>query len=390
MNAFMPPTRLLMGPGPSNVAPEVLAAQARSTIGHLDPDFTQLMELIKEQLRLAFRTVNRITFPLSAPASLAMEMALVTLLEPGDKAVVAQNGVFGGRMADIARRAGAEVRLVSCEWGRPVDLDAVRAAIRESPEAKLLAFVHAETSTGAWSDAAALCEMAREAGMLSIVDTVTGLGGIPVLVGEWQADVVYSGTQKCLSAPPGLAPITFSERAVATAKTRKSPIQSWFLDLNLMLGYWDGEGGRSYHHTAPVNALYGLHESLTRLLGEGLETTWGRHLAAHEWLAERLQELGFVFVVEKEFRLPQLNTVWLPEHMEDAPVRRRLLDEFGIEIGGGLGPLAGRIWRIGLMGETCRIENVNRLADAIATILPQRSRATTLRCNQIERTLNCG
>lgn len=359
-----------MGPGPSNVAPEVLAAQARPTIGHLDPGFVRLMELIKDQLRLVFQTGNRVTFPLSAPASLAMEMALVTLLQPGETAIIAQNGVFGGRMADIARRAGAEVRLVSCEWGKPVDPDAVRAAIRETPRAKLLAFVHAETSTGARSDAETLCSIANEAGMLTVVDTVTGLGGIPVLVDQWQADVVYSGTQKCLSAPPGLAPITFSERAVAAVRARNSPVQSWFLDLGLMLGYWDGEGGRSYHHTAPVNALYGLHESLSRLLAEGLEAAWARHRAAHERLVERLEEMGFAFVVDAEHRLPQLNTVWVPEGVEDAPARRRLLEEFGIEIGGGLGPLAGRIWRIGLMGETCRIENVDRLADAIGAILP--------------------
>ncbi|WP_353644860.1 alanine--glyoxylate aminotransferase family protein [Mesorhizobium sp. WSM2239] len=370
MNAFSPPPRLLMGPGPSNVAPEVLAAQAKPTIGHLDPGFVKLMGIIKDQLRLALRTENRVTFPLSAPASLAMEMALVTLLERGDTAIVAQNGVFGGRMAEIARRAGAEVRLVSGEWGKPVDPEAVRAAIREAPRAKLVAFVHAETSTGARSDAATLCGLARGAGMLSVVDTVTGLGGIPVLVDEWQADVVYSGTQKCLSAPPGLAPITFSEGAVAAVKSRRTPIQSWFLDLGLMLGYWDGEHGRSYHHTAPVNALYSLHESLRRLLDEGLETAWARHRAAHERLAERLDELGFAFVVDREHRLPQLNTVWVPEGLDDASARRRLLDEFGIEIGGGLGPLAGRIWRIGLMGETCRMENVDRLAGAIAMILP--------------------
>jgi alanine-glyoxylate transaminase/serine-glyoxylate transaminase/serine-pyruvate transaminase len=370
MNAFLPPPRLLMGPGPSNVAPEVLAAQAWPTVGHLDPCFVKLMELVKDQLRFAFRTANRVTFPLSAPASLAMEMALVTLLEPGDTAIIAQNGVFGGRMADIARRAGAEVRLVSGEWGKPVDPEAVCAAIRGATHARLLAFVHAETSTGARSDAATLCGLAREVGMLSVVDTVTGLGGIPVLVDEWQADVVYSGTQKCLSAPPGQAPITFSEGAVAAVKSRTSPIQSWFLDLNLMLGYWDGERGRSYHHTAPVNALYGLHESLSRLIDEGLETAWARHRAAHERLVERLEALGFAFVVDKDHRLPQLNAVWVPEGIEDALARRRLLDDFGIEIGGGLGPLAGRIWRIGLMGETCRTENVDRLADAIAAILP--------------------
>ena len=368
MNALSPPIRLLMGPGPSNVAPEVRAALAQPTIGHLDPDFIALMERIKDQLRAAFKTSNRVTFPLSAPASLAMEMALVNLLEPGDTAIVAQNGVFGGRMADIVGRAGSKVELIAGEWGKPVDPEAVRAAIKANPHAKLVAFVHAETSTGACSDAATLCRLAGEAGMLSVVDTVTGLGGVPVLVDEWKADVVYSGTQKCLSAPPGLAPITFSDNAVAAVKARKTPVQSWFLDLNLMLGYWDGEGARSYHHTAPVNALYGLYESLRRLLAEGLDAAWDRHRTTHAYLAERLEALGFSFVVDRAYRLPQLNTVWIPEGVEDAPSRRRLLDDYRIEIGGGLGPLAGRIWRVGLMGETCRPENVDRLAEAIAAI----------------------
>lgn len=376
MNAFTPPLRLLMGPGPSNVSAEVAAALAQPTIGHLDPAFIALMEQIKDQLRAAFQTKNRMTFPLSAPASLAMEMALVTLLEPGDTAIIAQNGVFGGRRADIARRAGADVKLVAVEWGKPVDPLAVRAAIGETPHAKLLGFVHAETSTGACSDAATLCRLAREAGMLSVVDTVTGLGGVPVAVDEWGADIVYSGTQKCLSAPPGLAPITFSDNAVAAVKARKTPVQSWFLDLNLILGYWDGEGARSYHHTAPVNALYGLHESLRRLLDEGLDAAWARHKDTHSYLAERLEALGFEFVVDPASRLPQLNTVWIPEGVEDAPTRKRLLDDYGIEIGGGLGPLAGKIWRIGLMGESSRRENVDRLCDAIeALVEPRQVRA---------------
>jgi len=366
--AFAPPVRLLMGPGPSNVASEVAAAQAKPTIGHLDHAFVELMEQIKDQLRAAFQTRNRMTFPLSAPASLAMEMALINLLEPGDTAIIAQNGVFGGRMADIARRARAEVVLVAGEWGKPVDPQAVLAAIADNPHAKLLAFVHAETSTGACSDAATLCRLAADAGMLSIVDAVTSLAGVPVAVDAWQTDIVYSGTQKCLSAPPGLAPITFSERAVAAVKARKTPVQSWFLDLNLLLAYWDGEGARSYHHTAPVNALFGLHESLRRLLSEGLETAWRRHREVHEHLADRLEALGFAFVVDPAHRLPQLNTVWIPEGIEDAPTRRQLLDEFGIEIGGGLGPLAGKIWRVGLMGETCRRHNVDRLVEALSAL----------------------
>jgi alanine-glyoxylate transaminase / serine-glyoxylate transaminase / serine-pyruvate transaminase len=371
---FEPPIRVLMGPGPSNVGQAVLNAQARSTIGHLDPEFSKLMDDVKGQLRLAFRTGNRVTFPLSAPASLAMEMALVNLLEPGDTVIIAQNGVFGGRMADIARRAGATVELVAGEWGKPVDPEAVRSAIRQAPRAKLLAFVHAETSTGVRSDAAALCALARAAGMLTVVDAVTSLGGIPVLADEWQADIIYSGTQKCLSAPPGLAPITFSDRAVACVTARKIPVQSWFLDLSLMLGYWDGEGGRSYHHTAPVNAIYGLHESLRRLHAEGLEAAWRRHGETHDYLANRFEELGLEFLVLEDCRLPQLNAVLIPDGVEDAPFRRRLLDDFGIEIGGGLGPLAGRVWRIGLMGETCRRQNVDQLADALTAMLGRNAR----------------
>lgn len=369
------PDRLLMGPGPSNTAPAVLAAAAQPTIGHLDPVFQALMEEIKELLRYAFQTRNPMTFPVSAPASLAMEAALVNLLQPGDTAIIAQNGVFGGRMADIAGRAGAQVVHLQFEWGAPVDVDAVVAAVRDNPQAKVLGFVHAETSTGVASDAPALCAVAREAGLLSVVDTVTGLAGIPVAVDDWGADIVYSGSQKCLGVPPGLAPITFSKRAVATIEAREHKVQSWFCDLNLVLGYWSGQGGRSYHHTAPVNALYGLHEGLTALRAEGLEASWARHRACHDRLAQGLARLRLDFLVPAEHRLPQLNTVRVPDGIDEAAVRATLLERHGIEVGAGLGALAGKVWRIGLMGHTAQPENVDRLLDALADALADQQAA---------------
>lgn len=368
---FKAPERLLMGPGPSNVAPEVLAASAQTTIGHLDPAFQAMMEEVKDLLRYAFQTKNAVTFPISAPASLAMESGLVNVLEPGDTAIIAQNGVFGGRMADIVGRCGATCVLVETDWGKPVDLDKVAEAIKAHPEAKLLGFVHAETSTGAESDAASLAKMASDAGMLSLMDTVTGLGGVPVRVDDWGVDITYSGTQKCLSVPPGLAPFTLSERAIEAVEARKTKVQSWFNDLNLVLGYWKSGGGgaRSYHHTAPVNALYGLHEGLRRLQEEGLEAAWARHAAAHEQLAKGLQGLELSFVVDAPYRLPQLNSVWVPEGVDDAATRATLLNDHGIEIGAGLGPFAGKVWRIGLMGETAREENVGRLLGALSKVL---------------------
>ncbi|WP_417685811.1 pyridoxal-phosphate-dependent aminotransferase family protein [Roseibium sp.] len=368
------PNRLLMGPGPSNVSPAVLKALAQPTIGHLDPAFQSLMEDVKEQLRRVFRTKNEMTFPISAPASLAMEAALVNLLEPGDTAIIAQNGVFGGRMADIAKRAGAKVVPLSFEWGKPVCPETVAETVQLHPEAKLLAFVHAETSTGVCSDAERLCSIAHDAGILSVVDTVTGLGGIPVNVDEWKADVVYSGTQKCLSVPPGLAPITFSERAIEAIKARRTQVQSWFCDLNLVLGYWSGTGGRSYHHTAPVNAIYGLHRGLSDLLEEGLEASWIRHRALHDRLADALQELGLEFLVDEAHRLPQLNTVLVPHDIDEAFVRAELLNKHDIEIGAGLGNLAGKVWRIGLMGQTARPESVERLVDMLGHVLTEAGR----------------
>ncbi len=369
VTSFQAPKRLLLGPGPTNSDPAVLEAMSQATIGHLDPDFQRLMEEVKSQLRLLFQTKNAMTFPISAPASLAMEAGLVNLLERGEKAIIAQNGVFGGRMADIVRRAGAELVHLEFEWGKPIDVDEVSKAIQAHPDAKVLGFVHAETSTGVQSDAAMLCQMALDAGLLSLVDTVTGLGGIDVNVDEWGADVVYSGTQKCLGVPPGLAPITFSERAISKIQSRTTPVQSWFSDLNLVLGYWSGDGARSYHHTAPVNALYGLHEGLRLALEEGLQSRITRHRAAYEHLSQGLTELELDFVVDAQFRLPQLNVIKVPEGVDEALVRTRMLNEFDIEIGAGLGSMAGKIWRIGLMGPNANRDSVDQVLEGLRQIL---------------------
>lgn len=367
--SFLPPDRLLLGPGPSDVSSRVLQALARPTIGHLDPAFVGMMDELKALLRRAFRTENRLTIPVSAPGSAGMEACFVNLVEPGDTVIVCQNGVFGGRMRENVLRIGATPVMVEDPWGRAVDPDKVRAAIAANPQASVLAFVHAETSTGARSDAQLLCSLAREAGMLSIVDAVTSLGGIPLEVDGWGIDAIYSGSQKCLSAPPGIAPLSFSERALARLKARKTPVQSWFLDLSLVMNYWEGEGARSYHHTAPINALYGLHEALLMLDEEGLEAAWARHQANHERLRDGLQALGLELLVAENERLPQLNAVRVPAGVDEAAVRRRLLNEHNIEIGAGLGALAGKIWRIGLMGHSSQPAKVDRVLGALASVL---------------------
>jgi len=358
MPYFMPPARRLMGPGPSDVPERVLAAMARPTIGHLDPAFQGFMEELKGGLRRLFRTENRMTFPLSGPGTAAMESCLANLLEPGDSFVVCRNGAFGARLADMAHRLGAEVVTVDGEWGMPPDPQAAEAALDATPQARVFAFVHAETSTGARADAEALCSVARAHDCLVVVDTVTSVGGIPVEIDGWGADAVYAGTQKCLSCPPGLAPVSFSERAVERVKARRIPVASWFHDLGLIADYWDGEGGRSYHHTAPVNALYGLAEAVAILEEEGLEAVWSRHEEMHRRFAAGLEAMGLELLVAPAARLPQLNTVKVPDGVDEAAVRRHLLERFGLEIGAGLGPLAGRVWRIGLMGASARLDNV--------------------------------
>lgn len=369
MPAFVPPQRLLLGPGPSNVAPRVLQALAQPSIGHLDPQFVAMMDETKALLRRAFLTENALTVPVSAPGSAGMETCFVNLIEPGDTVIVCQNGVFGGRMKENVLRVGATPVMVQDDFGKPVDLDKAQAALKANPGAKALAFVHAETSTGARSDAQALCALAREYGALSIVDAVTSLAGIELRVDAWGCDAIYSGSQKCLSAPAGLSPISFGERAVAALKARKSPVQSWFLDLSLVMAYWQGEGARAYHHTAPINMLYALHEALTAVHEEGLEKAWARHQTNHQRLRDGLQEMGLDLLVAEAARLPQLNAVRIPDGVEDLPVRKRLLDEFNIEIGAGLGALAGKIWRIGLMGTNSRPEAVDAVLAALKTVL---------------------
>ena len=367
-HSFKPPKRTLMGPGPSDVPQRVLDAMARPTIGHLDPAFVGMMEEIKTLLRYAFQTQNELTFPVSGPGSVGMETCFVNLLEPGDKVIVCRNGVFGGRMIENVERCGAVAVVVEDTWGAAVDPNKLEDALKANPDTKIVAFVHAETSTGAQSDAKTLVEIAHRHNCLTIVDAVTSLGGTPLLVDEWGIDAIYSGSQKCLSCTPGLSPISFSSRAVERVKQRKTRCQSWFMDLNLVLGYWNA-AKRTYHHTAPINALYGLHESLLILQEEGLENAWARHRHNHMQLRAGVEAMGLKFVVKESERLPQLNSIAIPAGTDDAALRSRLLNEFNLEIGGGLGEMAGKIWRVGLMGYASRKENVDYLLKALKATL---------------------
>lgn len=367
--SFHPPQRTLMGPGPSDVYPRILEAMSRPTIGHLDPVFVAMMDELKELLRYAFRTSNELSMPVSAPGSAGMETAFVNLVEPGDKIIVCQNGVFGGRMKENVERCGGTVVMVEDAWGEPVDPQKIADALKAHPDAKVVAFVHAETSTGAQSDAKAIAELARRHGCLTIADAVTSLGGTPLLVDDWGLDAVYSGTQKCLSCVPGLSPVTFSERALERIRARKSKVQSWFLDLTLVLGYWAGGGKRAYHHTAPINTLYALHEALVILQEEGIENAWARHRRHHEALRAGIEAMGLSFVVKPEARLPQLNAIRVPDGVDEAAVRARLLNEYSLEIGAGLGVMAGRIWRIGLMGCAASQRNVLFCLGALDAVL---------------------
>ena len=373
-SSFFPPQRTLMGPGPSDVSSRVLGALARPTIGHLDPLFVQLMDEIKSLLQFAFQTNNALTLPISAPGSAGMEACFVNLVSPGDKVIVCQNGVFGGRMKENVERCGGTAIMVEDNWGDPVSLTKVEAAFDNHPDAAILAFVHAETSTGVASNAASLCALAARHDALSIVDAVTSLGGIEVLVDQWGVDAMYSGTQKCLSCVPGLSPVTFSDRAAQRIKNRQHKVQSWFLDMQLVMGYWGGESKRAYHHTAPVNNLYALHESLLMLQEEGLAATQARHWLNHRALVAGLEAMGLSMAVAPNYRLPQLNSVIIPEGVDDAALRAALLNEFDLEIGAGLGGLAGKTWRIGLMGFASNERNVVFCLSAMETIL-QRQQA---------------
>jgi alanine-glyoxylate transaminase/serine-glyoxylate transaminase/serine-pyruvate transaminase len=367
--SLYPDQRVLMGPGPSNVHPRVLAAMARPTVGHLDPWFSMFMDDLKELLRMALRTRNALTFPVSAPGSAGMETCFVNLVEPGDKVVVVVNGVFGKRMVENVVNCGGIPVAVEFDWGTTVDPARIDEALAANPGTKILAFVHAETSTGVATDAAAISAIAHRHGCLVLMDAVTSVAGIPVEVDAWEIDAVYSGTQKCLSCPPGLSPVSFSDRAVQAVKDRKVPVQSWFLDLTKVMAYWDGTGGRSYHHTAPVNALYGLHESLVMLAEEGIENSWARHAAMHQELRTGLEALGLEFFVPAESRLPQLNAVKVPDGINEAAVRAHVLQRYGLEIGAGLGALAGKIWRIGLMGQTAQRSSVTLCVEAMRDAL---------------------
>ena len=365
--AFAPPARVLLGPGPSDVHPRVLAALAAPLVGHLDPVFVAMMEEVKSLLRFVFATENALTIPISGTGSAGMEACVVNLVEPGDEVVVGVNGVFGTRLAEVATRAGATVTRVEAPWGRVVRAEQVEAALRNCRQPKLVALIHAETSTGAWQPLEDAARLAHDHSALFLADCVTSLGGAPVEIDRWGIDAAYSGTQKCLSCPPGLSPITFGPRAVETLRRRKTPVQSWYLDLTLLERYWGEE--RVYHHTAPISMNYALREALRLVAEEGLAARFARHRANHEALAAGLASLGLGFASEEGHRLPMLNAVTVPDGVDEARVRRRLLGAHGIEIGGGLGPMKGRVWRIGLMGESSRRAHVLLLLSALEDAL---------------------
>jgi len=342
---------------------------ARPTLGHLDPVFVEFMDELKELHQFAFQTENPLTMPISGPGSVGMETCFVNLVEPGDTVIVCINGVFGTRMKENVQRCGANAVVVEDEWGRAVDPAKVEKALVDHPEAKILAFVHAETSTGARSDAETLVGLAHDHDCLTIVDAVTSLGGIPLRVDAWGIDAVYSGSQKCLSCTPGLSPVSFSPRAVDVIQDRKTPVQSWFMDTNLVMGYWGTSQKRSYHHTAPINALYGLHEALVILQEEGLEEAWERHQKHHLALRAGFEAMGLGLAVPVAERLPHLNVIRVPKGIDEARVRGRLLEEYQLEVGAGLGALAGKVWRVGLMGHSCNLKNVLLCVGAFETIL---------------------
>ena len=366
-NELNPTARFLMGPGPSDAHPRVLKAMATPLIGHLDPQFIVIMDELKEMLRGLFQTKNDLTFAVSGTGSAGMETCFDNILEPGDEALICVNGVFGTRMCDNAERTGAKVVKVDAAWGTPIDPAQVEQALKEcSP--KVVAIVHAETSTGVLQPLEEISKLAHAAGALFLVDTVTSLGGTEVKVEDWGIDIVYSGTQKCLSAPPGLAPVSFGPAAVKVMEQRKSKVHSWYLDLSMVRKYWEG-AKRAYHHTAPISMVYSLHEALRLVHEEGLEARFERHRTNHELLRDGLEELGFEYLVAPEYRLPMLNAVKIPEGVDDAATRGKLLNEFNIEIGGGLGDFAGKVWRIGLMGCSCTKNHVNMLLAALRQII---------------------
>lgn len=357
-----PPRRTLMGPGPSDVSASVLAALGAPTVGHLDPYFLKIMDEVQDMLREIFHTRNELTLAVSGTGSSGMEACVVNLLEAGDKIVVCTNGVFGARMADVAERIGAEVVQIERPFGEVFSVEEIKAVL-EKEQPKVLGIVHAETSTGAAQPLKEISEAVHAADTLLLVDCVTSLGGMPVKVDEWDIDAAYSGTQKCLSCPPGLAPVTFSSRAVAAMDARKTKVSSWYLDMSMVRAYWGDS--RAYHHTAPINMNYGLHQALRLVLEEGLENRFSRHYANHCALKAGLKAIGLQLAVADDHQLPMLNAVKIPDGVDDATIRGQLLKWFGIEIGGGLGPMKGKTWRIGLMGESSRNTNVLQFLAAL-------------------------
>ena len=355
-----------MGPGPSDVAPSVLKAMSQPLVGHLDPVFVKMMEEIKGMMRAVFQTKNEMTFPVSGTGSAGMEFCFVNLVEPGDEVIVGVNGVFGNRMVDVAERCGARVTKVESAWGKIIEPQQIRDALQKVPKPKVVAVVHAETSTGALTPVEEISRLAHDAGALFLLDTVTSLGGCPVKLDEWQVDAVYSGTQKCLSCPPGLSPVSLSPRAMSVATTRKKKVQSWYLDVNLLASYWGQE--RVYHHTAPISMNYALHEALRLVLQEGLENRFRRHQENHQALKQGLREMGLGLASQEGHQLWQLNAVEVPAGADEAALRKRLLAEHNIEVGAGLGVLKGKIIRVGLMGETSKRENVIRFLAALRTV----------------------
>ena len=361
-----PPIRTLLGPGPSPVHPRVLEALSLPVVGHLDPKFLEIMDQSMAMLREVFQTKNRLALPMSGTGSAGMETCFVNLVEPGDSVLIGVNGVFGTRMVDVAQRCGAQVDTVDAEWGTALDAQQFKTCLAQK-KYKLAAIVHAETSTGVLQPLDDIAKLVRENGALLLVDTVTSLGGAPVRVDELRIDACYSGTQKCLSCPPGLSPVTFSERAVEVIRNRKTKVQSWYLDLSMIEKYWGSE--RLYHHTAPISMNYALHEALRLVLEEGLEASWNRHRQAHETFIREMRKLELEPAVVESLRAPMINTIKVPQGVDEPKVRQRLYDDFNIEIGAGLGPLKGKVWRVGLMGHGARVENVELLAKALKQLI---------------------
>ncbi len=362
-----PPRRVLLGPGPSDVPHRVLEALAKPTLGHLDPEYLRIMDDMGGALRRVFRTEGALTLAVSGTGSAGMEACVCNLIEPGDEMIVCVNGVFGGRMRDVAERCGATVHTIEAPWGETIDPGAVADALAAHPGTKVLGIVHAETSTGAHQPLEEISRLVHDAGALLLVDAVTSLGGLPVEVDAWRIDACYSGTQKCLSCPPGLAPVTFSAAAAEVIRGRRTKVQSWYLDMTMIGQYWGA--ARVYHHTAPINMSYALYEALRIVLEEGLEARIERHSQNHHALRAGLEALGLAYIPERS--LTTLNAVSVPAGVDDAKVRRRLLTEHGIEIGAGLGPFAGKAWRIGLMGESSSRRNVLLVLAALESILAE-------------------